>query len=574
MTSIHAGNRRPVRPPSSACLLALFLSASTLTFWLGRSAVARGPAGTDERLAASCSFWSTFPVVYARAEADAAPLCREGWNELEADPKKTRDSLRVSSCPREGEEPRETVPVVAGLDTGNAEPTVLQIPFWTVPWIDGKAPSLGVQENLSPASDCPLCHLFRVSRGGMSGEPVDAASSGDSAAPPFFSSSVSAYLWTLLSPLPRVLPDVQLYNVPLRPEACVFLPLPAFFLAPRARYGFKESHLGAAPVHDLRVRVHGKAEICRAAAVSVREQLRRNAKGTQQRRIVEDDGQADEGGGSERELPGSPGAAAGAESGKRRRQGRRQSDNPDNEKRGGGEAANEEERSNFDLTAAQQQQLVSWFGSECGPFLDSEPSSVLPSKSGTAAEANVTSSGQHEKGASSQWQEFRNRFARKWTVRNVSSAILDAVLPWTFTAGDSGTLYSATAETPLVPFFFSADSPNKSNGEKPTSSDAGVEGAEGRTPEENPGSFDGFIVEVCAAKRGRSFDPVYIHLPFLFNLVLLEYPFGVAPLVFTIVESVLFALLLTVLALWWVHGKSFFFGSFLSVDTANQEKSV
>ncbi|KEP64560.1 UNVERIFIED_CONTAM: hypothetical protein HHA_294050 [Hammondia hammondi] len=574
MKSILAGNTRPVRPPPSACLLAFFVSAAILIFWLGHSAVAPGPAGPDERLVARRSFWSTFLVIYSRAEAVAAPLCREGGNNLEADQKKNRDSLRVSSCRRGGEEPRETVPVVGGLDTANAEPAVLQIPFWTVPWMDGKARSCEVEESLSPASDCPLCHLFLVSRGGMSGERADSASSGDSAFPLFFSSSVSAYLWTLLSPLPRVVPDIQLYNVPLRPDACAFLPLPAFFLALTARYGFKESHLGAAPVHDLRVRVHGKAEICRAAAVSVRERLRRNAEGTRQRRIPEDDGQADEGGEPGRELPDTPGEAAGAESEKRRRQGRRESDDRDNGKRGGGEAANEEDRSNFDLTAAQKQQLVSWLGSECAPFLASEPFSVLPSKSGPAAEACGTSSAHHEGGASSQWQEFLNRFPRNWTVRNVSSAILDAVLPWTFTAGDSGTLYSAAAETPLVPFFFSADSPNKSSGEKPSSSDAGVEGAEGRTPAENPGSFDGFIVEVCAAKRGRSFDPVYIHLPFLFNLVLLEYPFGVAPLVFTIVESVLVALLLTALALWWVHGKSFLFGRFLSADTASQEKSV
>nr|CEL64176.1 TPA: hypothetical protein BN1204_000900 [Neospora caninum Liverpool] len=497
--------RQFLRCRRSPCPLVWFALVSTalLGCWGENSGAPPNARATRRRVSARSASAANFPFFYALAESTDA-LCRAGEEALDAE--LFPDKQRGSGCRQfAGETERIARSGGAVEDANSAD--VLRIPFWVMPQNVGDERPRG--DRRLHASRGPLRHLFLFSRR----DPRLSVGASDAPAGSFLlSSSVSSYLWTLLSPLPPLVPDVQLYNLPLRPAGCVLLPLHSFFLSPNARYGFKESHLGSAPVDDLHVRVYGKAEICRAAAEAARAEMLN--------RCAEELEEGDCGGAHGRDEA----EATGEETGR-------------------------------DLSASQKRELVAWLGTECAPFLAAPDAAFIPRQTDPETRNRVPSS--THKPTSFQWPELVGSLAGRF--QSAYAAAIDAVLPWTFTTDAGGRLFNAAAPTtPLVPFFFSPSSLSQT-GEARSSSLAGGEDSTPRMPAETTDSFAGFLVEVCAATRGRSFDPRHLRLPFLFNLVFLEYPCGVAPVVFTLVESVLVALVLAALALAWIQGKPVLF---------------
>ncbi|PFH32412.1 hypothetical protein BESB_017300 [Besnoitia besnoiti] len=491
-------------------------------------------------------------LLYAHASPPSAPLSGADVPRLQTDEQvkaasaSQGDSSRGRRDGGESRKKEEAAPARGGAaEEGNEAENeerltpdeVLGVPFWSVP----RTRPVEEAAALLHPSLVPLSRLFLFRSEQPSLEDANAADfhSSPSAsastaasprrrpAPKFFSTSLSSYLEALFASLVRVVPDVQLYNLPLRPDFCVFLPLPADFLVAHTRYGFKESHLGAAPVHDLTLQLHGKREICAAAAAAFRLHVNRRARDAEARVA----GRQTEG---ENARP-----HAVRDRGPNQREGREQ------EKPGqdGGDARS--------VSEERKAELVSWLGADCESLFEAEERlSCFPL--GTEGELPASLDYVDTDGiARFTWKALFSRFAATLSSRGLYSAALDVILPWTYTTDSQGRLHSASCANggPLIPFRFAPDSRESS-----VLQSAGKVSDSPKTAKERT-AFDGFLVEVCSARRGRSFDPVYVQLHFLFNLVFLTYPYGVAPVVFTVVESVLLAVVLTAVALWWLYGR-------------------
>lgn len=159
--------------------------------------------------------------------------------------------------------------------------------------------------------------------------------------------------------------------------------------------------------------------------------------------------------------------------------------------------------------------------------------------------------------AASRFQDFTDRF-------------LDAVMPWTWRTDGSGRVLQTAGNAPMdywetlhLEGSFGEDAGTDepmsqgktlrlvhSSGSEEVGGLRNERGSEtSGGSEERPAVPDPFyVLEVCAPVRGRSFDPALLHAPVPFDIVLVTYRYGIAPIFLVCVLSVVPASLLAIVA--------------------------